>query len=277
MKKTVLSIFLILFLVTGSLCNAGEIPGFTSPASPPNWVPVPNLMNNMTIICKLQLCQGGYSVNSSDMIGAFVGTECRGVGNPMSALGGTVFLTPGSNLQSGETITFKAYLVATDEIVDIKETIAFESNKEVGTMAAPFIFTYNCGCSLAVTPDTRSVTSTAGSTTFQVTFAGCTSQAWSVSDNADWLSVTPASSTGSQTITANYNENTGCTTRIATITVTATGATGSPKTITVVQASGGIPILSVSPTSLNAGSAAGSTTFVISNPGCGTMPPSPSM
>ena len=110
---------------------------------PPTWIPVPNLQYNMNIIGKIQLSPGVYSLNENDILGAFVGTECRGVASPFASLGGTLFLTIGSSVLSGETITFKIYLASTNEIVNANETIPFQNAGEVGTMASPFIFTFS--------------------------------------------------------------------------------------------------------------------------------------
>jgi hypothetical protein len=97
----------------------------------------------MNVIGKIQISPGVYSVNENAIIGAFVGTECRGVASPYAFLDGMLFLTIGSNMQSGETVTFKIYLASSNEIVDANETIPFQNAGEVGNMASPFIFTYN--------------------------------------------------------------------------------------------------------------------------------------
>ena len=58
----------------------------------------------------------------------------------------------------------------------------------------------------------------------------------SVISGSDWLTITSGSSgSNSGTITCGYAANTGTTSRIATIRVTASGATGSPSDVTVKQ------------------------------------------
>ena len=198
---------------------------------PPNWVPVSNLQFNMNVIGKIQISPGVYSVNENDIIGAFVGSECRGVASPYASLGGILFLTIGSNIQSGETVTFKIYFASTNEIINANETIPFQNAGDIGTMASPFIFTFTApSCGLAVTPSNQNVAYTpAGSTSFSVT-SNCN---WTALSNQTWCTVTPSGS-GNGTITANYAINTTTSTRTANITVTVSGVT--PIDVTVTQA-----------------------------------------
>ena len=197
---------------------------------PPNWVPVSNLQFNMNVIGKIQISPGVYSVNENDIIGAFVGSECRGVASPYASLGGILFLTIGSNIQSGETVTFKIYFASTNEIINANETIPFQNAGDIGTMASPFIFTFTApSCGLAVTPSNQNVAYTpAGSTSFSVT-SNCN---WTALSNQTWCTVTPSGS-GNGTITANYAINTTTSTRTANITVTVSGVI--PIVVTVTQ------------------------------------------
>ncbi len=98
---------------------------------------------------------------------------------------------------------------------------------------------------LVVLPGSRSVDYVAGSTTFDVTNASQGSMAWSaqVITGGSWLSIASGSDSGTNagTITVNVLANTVPVDRIGTIRVTATGATGSPRDITVVQA--GAPLI----------------------------------
>ena len=91
---------------------------------------------------------------------------------------------------------------------------------------------------LSVTPDNRDVLSTAGNTTFTVanTSGGTMSYTASVTSTSPWLTITSGTTGGNTgTITASFTANTGTTTRVGTITVTAQGAVGSPKSVTVSQ------------------------------------------
>jgi len=118
-------------------------------AQNPNWTPVPNLQNTMVVTARLFLDNNPptvYSINGNDVIAAFVGNECRGVASPTPGAGeGRIYLNIGSNVASGETVTFQAYLAATNEVVDLNETVAFVSNSNVGSYASPF--------QLTITPD----------------------------------------------------------------------------------------------------------------------------
>ncbi len=82
---------------------------------------------------------------------------------------------------------------------------------------------------LAVTPPSRDVTSSPGSTTFSV----ASNTGWTVISDAPWCTVTP-SGTGSGTIVADYSENTSTQARVANISVTV--ASLPVQSVTVSQA-----------------------------------------
>ncbi|MCX6278360.1 MAG: hypothetical protein NT004_09710, partial [Bacteroidetes bacterium] len=115
--------------------------GLVSPALCP-WIPVPNQQFNMSVIAKLYI-SNVLTTNPSDAIGAFVGAECRGIGYPDPALNGIIFLTITSDVQTGETVTFKAWKSATCEECFVAETMPFANQSEVGTVGSPFEF--HCG------------------------------------------------------------------------------------------------------------------------------------
>ena len=109
---------------------------------PPTWVPAQNQQYNMNVIAKLYL-SNILTTNHADAIGAFVGTECRGIAYPNTTLDSILFLTISSNVQSGETITFKAWESATCSECPIAETISFVNQSDIGTISIPFLF--HCG------------------------------------------------------------------------------------------------------------------------------------
>ncbi|MBK9097926.1 MAG: S8 family serine peptidase [bacterium] len=119
----------IILNVIQSSCNHG-------------WVAVTNQQNNMNVIAQLEF-DGVVTLNESDAIGAFVGSECRGIAYPLSASGGLIFLTISSNQLSGETVTFKSWKSSTCEELSVLETIDFVNQALVGSLADPFIF--HCG------------------------------------------------------------------------------------------------------------------------------------
>ena len=112
---------------------------------------------------------------------------------------------------------------------------------------------------LAVTPSNQNVPATpAGTTTFNVT----SNTSWNASSNQSWCTVTP-SGTGNGTISAAYTQNLLITSRVATITVTASGAPNV--TVTVTQA-GATPTLTVTPANQNVPyTPAGTTSFTVTS------------
>ena len=125
---------------------------------------------------------------------------------------------------------------------------------------------------LSVDPSQRRVTNDAGSTTFNVSNAGTDTMPWTAEViSASWLTISSGSSgTDTGTITCAFEANTTTASRTGTIRITAAGATGSPKEVTVTQQE--MASLSVSPSAQNVSKSAGTTTFSVSNTGTGTMP-----
>jgi len=112
--------------------------------------------------------------------------------------------------------------------------------------------------SLIVTPSNQNVTSSSGTTSFDV----ASNVPWTSSSNQTWCTVTP-SGTGNGTIIATYQLNTGTGSRIATITVSGSGV--SDQVVTLTQL-GTAPSLIVTPINQNVSSSSGTTNFnVVSN------------
>jgi len=78
-----------------------------------------------------------------------------------------------------------------------------------------FIYVYQQGYHLYITPDERGVSNGVGSCTFDV----ITNTSWIVEENIDWLSVSPSSGTNNGTLTVNYNNNNLDNYRVGQITV----------------------------------------------------------
>ena len=151
-------------------------------------------------------------------------------------------------------------------------TATFSSNTLTGSRVAnvtvtvsglpPVIVTVTqagAALSLAVTPPNQPVTSAAGNTTFTVNTNVVTP--WGVVSDQTWCTVTP-SGTGNGTITATYTQNTTLSSRVANITVSATGV---PAVIVTVSQAGTSPTLSVTPPNQPVTSAAGNTTFTVTS------------
>jgi len=93
---------------------------------------------------------------------------------------------------------------------------------------------------LKVKPDNRNVSSSAGTTTFDVSNTGGGTMNWvaEVTTGGSWLTIQSGSQhgTNSGTITAEFTANPEATARIGKIRVGAVGASGSPAKVTVTQA-----------------------------------------
>jgi hypothetical protein len=109
------------------------------PRVQPVWTPVGNQQFNMSVIAVIK-DSDGVSMNSNDILAAFVDGECRGIASPDPSVSGFVFLTIGSNAGSGveENVTFKVYRANQDKIIDLKESILFENQGELGTLDTPW-------------------------------------------------------------------------------------------------------------------------------------------
>jgi hypothetical protein len=97
---------------------------------------------------------------------------------------------------------------------------------------------------LVVTPETKNVASPAGTTTFSVANSGTGQMAWTAEViSGSWLTISNgASGNNSGTITASFSANTDPNNpRTGTIRITAVGASGSPKDVTVVQTKALLP------------------------------------
>ena len=112
------------------------------------------------------------------------------------------------------------------------------------------------GSTLAVSPQNRNVSSSAGSTNFTVT----SSTSWTAQSNATWCTVT-ASGSGNGTLTASYTQNTTGSSRTASISVSASDA--GMQTVTVTQAAAST--LGVSPQTQSVTAPQGSTNFNITS------------
>ncbi len=125
---------------------------------------------------------------------------------------------------------------------------------------------------LSVTPASLDLLSAASTATLAIENTGGGTLSWTLSESLSWLTPSKTSGTGNAEITLTYEANETGASRTGTITVTGTGATGSPKTISVTQAAAGQePVLSVTPTSLDFAAAASTATLTIANTGSGTL------
>jgi len=99
--------------------------------------------NNMTLVARLNGKAPDWN-SPDDLLGAFVGDECRGVVRLMSVsrLGTCLaFATVHSNKVEGETIRFLAFHAASGAIYEVGETVPFRADVAVGTLREPISLT----------------------------------------------------------------------------------------------------------------------------------------
>ena len=93
---------------------------------------------DMTIYAQLVVEGQAVSDYENYEVAAFVGDECRAVGEVFSQEGYTwVYLRPRSNAASGETITIKVYDKAKGRAVRINESVSFQSQGQEGEPSSP--------------------------------------------------------------------------------------------------------------------------------------------
>lgn len=116
-------------------------------AAGPDWNVTPNNYEySMTVTAVLNI-DGNIADEAGDKVAAFAGTECRGVASPTVYTGDDgkkrVFLQIYSNTTSGETFTFKLYDAGSDAEMTAINTLAFESDAAIGSVADPYVITTN--------------------------------------------------------------------------------------------------------------------------------------
>lgn len=104
----------------------------------PDWEQPENLQFNMQILAQI-IIDGEVSFNPKDILGAFVGDECRGIGYPLPQFEGLVFLTVASNVTSGEIVDLRIWNSNICESCGISESFEFESQSQLGTLDSPLI------------------------------------------------------------------------------------------------------------------------------------------
>jgi hypothetical protein len=260
------------YQVTGSVTNTGQplrvtlawtdAPGATTGGP---WV------NNLD----LEVTVGGVTYKGNVFSGAnsISGGTADGKNNVES-----VFLPAGTS--GNITVTVRAANIAGDGVPGNADTTDQDFalviyNATAGAPPPPTI---------GVSPTSLSFTSTAGGSnpanqTINISNTGGGTMNWTASDNATWLTISPASGTAPSTLTASVNTS-GLVagTYNGTITITATGATNSPLTVPVTLTVNAVasPTIGASPSSLSFTATVGSSnpanqTLSITNAGGGTL------
>ncbi len=104
----------------------------------PDWTQPENLQFNMQVLAQI-IIDDAVSFNPGDILGAFVGDECRGVAYPMPMFEGLVFLTVGSNVTSGEIIDLRIWNSDICESCGISQSFEFVSQGQIGTLDNPLM------------------------------------------------------------------------------------------------------------------------------------------
>ncbi|MDP6699724.1 MAG: hypothetical protein QGH25_08745, partial [Candidatus Latescibacteria bacterium] len=106
----------------------------------PNWSVNPADFEQSAAVTAALTADFEPVAGADNLLAAFVGSELRGVAAPVEVDGQWLyFLTVYAN-QSGETLSFKAYLATEDAIFDVQETLSFQSNAISGDPSAPLVF-----------------------------------------------------------------------------------------------------------------------------------------
>ena len=183
-------------------------------------------------------------------------------------------LTSGTVTSSSITLNFTGSATDADGRLIPTKTYIFYGDDEGQLLSVPGFSnggTYNFAntqpATMQVSPVSLSFTAASGtspaSKTVTVSNIGSGSYSWTASDNASWLSVSPATGTaGSNTVTVSVNSSTlAAGSYSATITFTSPTAAGSPKTVAVsLTVTPSNASLVASPTSLYFSQNSGTTT-----------------
>jgi hypothetical protein len=197
---------------------------FTTLPCQPDWTLIP-YSDKTTAYCKVTI--GGAPASNNDKLGAFVGSECRGIGD-IIIVNDEAYSTFNIYGTSSETVSFKIW-DASDctELINCNSYLTYPG----GTIGnPPNYLAINAGIkTLEVFPTNQNVPKNpAGSTDFNV----IANSSWNAVSNQAWCTVTP-SGCGNGPITVSFKVNETTSQRVATVTVTVNGL--PPKMVTVTQ------------------------------------------
>ncbi len=146
----------------------------------------------------------------------------------------------------------------------------------VGSAGATISFDFSLAVPasvLNVSPGSRTVARTGGTTTFDVTNTGGGTMDWTaaVTTGSAWVHLSSgAMGNNTETIGVAVDANSDSFLRTGIITITSTGTTGSPKTVTINQA-GNPPVLNILPASQSVAYSAGDASIDVFNSGRGSL------
>jgi hypothetical protein len=128
--------------IAGASGGARREPEVSSSRQPAWAVAANRYQHNMTVIAVLQ-SDGVERRGDGDIVGAFVGEECRGVGNVMYVDGidrHLVFLMIHGDDVGEETVRFRVGDAASSRVYDVVETVTFDPDAASGTLREPVVF-----------------------------------------------------------------------------------------------------------------------------------------
>ena len=158
-------------------------------------------------------------------------------------------LPASGDLAGGAAVTVRVSIgsgaIAMAEGTYNDDVIFANTTNGTGSTTRPVFLTIRQLPVLEVLPSSRDVPFTGGTTVFDVSNMGGGTINWTaaVLAGGGWLSIASGGSgVGSGPITAAFSTNRASSTRVGIIRVTAAGAAGSPKDVTVIQAGGSITL-----------------------------------
>lgn len=103
----------------------------------PEWEEANGFQFNMQVIAQI-MHEDGVSQNPYDVLGAFVGDECRGYASPKPEYDGLIFLTIGSNTQTGEKVELRIWNNGICEACDAFQNFTFVNQSIIGSLENPY-------------------------------------------------------------------------------------------------------------------------------------------
>lgn len=103
----------------------------------PEWEEANGFQFNMQVIAQI-MHEDGVSQNPYDVLGAFVGDECRGYASPKPEYDGLVFLTVGSDLAYGEKVELRIWNNGICEDCKAFQYFTFENQSIIGGLDDPY-------------------------------------------------------------------------------------------------------------------------------------------
>ena len=115
-------------------------------ARPTTWVKPDMNIYSASMTAVIRMSDYIYPpIGDNDLLAAFIGTECRGVGQQIKdAAGETVYLiqVKGDPSETGQ-VTFRYYCDALKELFHTSDAVSFESDAQLGNVETPQVLTWN--------------------------------------------------------------------------------------------------------------------------------------